>query len=841
MISNMKAVVMAGGEGSRLRPLTIGRPKPLVPVVNQSVMAHILDLLASHDITDVIVTLRYRAEDIENRFEDGSSRGMKLTYVVEETPLGTAGSVKNAAHLLDDTFLVISGDSLTDFNLQEILAAHKAKDALASLTLTRVENPREYGVTIVDGEGRLVKFQEKPSWSEIISDTVNTGIYVLEPDVFDMIPKDTMYDFSTELFPKLLAQDLPIFGHVAEGYWCDIGTIEEYMKASADLLSGKVKLTKPLGEHIGGDIWVGHGVEIASDAQLYGPIYLGHEVKIKGGIVINGPSAIRDYSVIDNYNRIDHSIIWRNCYVGESSELRGSIISRQCSIKSHVSVFEGVVVGENCVLGEGCVLHPDVKLWTHKEVDPGTTVKESIIWGNQGRRSLFNQHGVSGVVNVDLTPEFTAKLGAALGAVLSKGSYVAVNRDSHRASRMIKRALVSGLPGTGANVWDVGTIAIPIIRHFVRSHDSISAGIHVRLSPFDQRVVDIRFMDDQGVNQSRSTERSLERSFFREDFRRVYLDEIGTIAYAQDPVAGYTQDFLNHINVERIQQANLRLVADVSHGSAGEPLESILTQLGVEAVFLNGRTDESKLAMLEEQFQANRRQMAKIVVALETDFGVQLDVGGEKIFIVDEQGQALDNITATALMIELALFAHPGSQVAVPVTLPNALDAIAKRYDSSLIRVRHDMHSIMSAARADNVLIAADGRGNFIFPSFQPAVDGMMAVACLLKYLAIRQMKLSQIVAELPQMHLNRRRVQCPWQDKGKIMRLLNEWCARPEMEYCHIEHIDGIKIHFDEHEWVHLAPQPDAPQFRVIAEAGNMERAQVLAEQYSQLIEGCL
>jgi len=451
---------MAGGEGSRLRPLTIGRPKPLVPIVNQSVMAHILDLLASHNITEVIVTLRYRAEDIQDRFEDGSSRGLKLTYVVEETPLGTAGSVKNAAHLLDDTFLVISGDALTDFNLQEILAAHKAKEALATLTLKRVANPREYGVTITDPEGHLVKFQEKPSWSEIISDTVNTGIYILEPDVLDMIPSDTMYDFSTQLFPKLLEQDLPFFGYVAEGYWCDVGTIEEYMQANADLLSGKVKISRPIGEHIGGDIWVGKGIEIASNAQLYGPIYLGDEVKIKGGVIIHGPSVIRDYSVIDNHNRVDHSLIWRNSYVGESCELRGSIISRQCTIKSHVSIFEGVVVGENCVLGEGSVLHPDVKLWTHKEVEPGTTVKESIIWGNQGRRSLFNQHGVTGVVNVDLTPEFAAKLGTALGAILPKGSYVAVNRDSHRASRMLKRALVSGLPGTGVNVWDVGGLSI---------------------------------------------------------------------------------------------------------------------------------------------------------------------------------------------------------------------------------------------------------------------------------------------------------------------------------------------------------------------------------------------
>jgi len=348
-------------------------------------------------------------------------------------------------------------------------------------------------------------------------------------------------------------------------------------------------------------------------------------------------------------------------------------------------------------------------------------------------------------------------------------------------------------------------------------------------------------MDDQGLNQSRGTERSLERSFFREDFRRAYLDEIGTIAYAQDPVAGYTQDFLNHVNVERVQEAGLQLVADVSHGAAGSPLGEILSRLGVEVMFLNGRTDEGKLAMLEEQFQANRQQLAKIVVALGKDLGVQLDVGGEKLFIVDENGQALDNITAAALMIELALSVHPECFVAVPVTLPNALDTVAQRHNGTLLRVRHDMHSLMSAAKADNVLIAADGRGNFIFPDFQPAVDGMMAVARLLKYLAIRQVKLSQIVAELPPMHLARCKVHCPWQEKGRIMRLLNEWCAKPEREHSHLEHIDGLKVHINAHEWVHMAPQPDAPHFQVITEAQTTERAEEIATQYCQLIEGCL
>jgi mannose-1-phosphate guanylyltransferase/phosphomannomutase len=530
---------MAGGEGSRLRPLTIGRPKPMVPVVNKSVIGHLFDLLKHHGITEVIVTLRYMASFIQDYFDDGSSIGMKITYSIEEAPLGTAGSVKHAARYLDDTFIVISGDALTDFNLGEIVRVHKERRALASITLTRVTNPLEFGVIVTEPDGQITQFLEKPSWGEIISDTVNTGLYVLEPEVLDMIPDGTTYDFAGELFPRMLSNKMPLYGYVASGYWCDVGNISEYMRANADVLYGRMKLPEPLGADIGGNIYVGENVEISPSAQLFGPIYLGNEVKIKGDVRIYGPAVIRDYSVIDNYNRIERSIIWRNNYIGEGCEVRGAIITRQCSIKSHVVAYEGVVIGDNCVLGEGCVLHANVKLWPNKEVEPGATVKDSIIWGNQGRRVLFNRFGVSGVVNIDLTPEFAAKLSAALGATLAKGSYVAINRDSHRSARMLKRALISGLPGTGVNVWDLGSVAIPVLRHFVRQRKDTSAGIHVRLSPFDQRVVDIRIVDNQGLNQNTNAERAIERNFFREDFRRAFLNEIGVIDYAYQPIAGW--------------------------------------------------------------------------------------------------------------------------------------------------------------------------------------------------------------------------------------------------------------------------------------------------------------
>lgn len=826
----MKAVVMAGGDGARLRPLTIGRPKPMVPVVNKPVMGHILDLLKSHGITEVIVTLRYLASVIQDFFGDGSNLGMKITYVVEDSPLGTAGSVKNAAAYLDETFLVISGDALTDFDLSHIIRTHKERNVLATLTLTHVPNPLEYGVVITNEAGYVDRFLEKPGWAELISDTVNTGIYVLEPAALALIPADVAYDFSNELFPTMLENQQPIYGYIADGYWCDVGNIAEYQRATADLLYGRLKLPEPIGTHVGGGIWVGENVEIAPSAQLFGPVYLGNEVKIKGDVQIYGPTVIRDNTVIDNYSRIERSIAWRNNYIGENCEIRGATITRQCTIKPKVVMYEGVVIGDNCALGEGCVLHADVKLWPHKQVDDGATVKESIIWGEQGRRSLFSRFGVSGVVNVDLTPEYAAKLSAALGAMLPKGSFVAISRDVHRSSRMLKRALVSGLPSTGINVWDLGSVPIPVARYFIRTHDDTSAGVHVRISPFDQRVVDIRIMNAQGMNQTSTEERAIERNFFREDFRRAFLQEIGLIQYATAPTQEYAQGFLQHVDSRRIREAQFKIVVDYSHGLTTDTFPMILNDLGVDALQVNARMDETKLAMLQSEFKSNQERVSKIVSALGADLGVQFDVGGEKIFLVDEQGQMLDDIKTAALMVELGLFAKPGRSVAGLITLPNAFETITHWHGSEIVRIGNHMHRFMLGAHDAGILLAVDGTGNYIFPEFHPTVDGMMATARLLEYLAIRQLPLSKVVSYLPPMHLAKTTVPCPWEAKGRMMRLFSE-----RYKEHRIETIDGLKIHLDNAEWVHLSPNPDKPQFELLAEGACHGRATELIDEYQR------
>jgi len=826
----MKAVVMAGGQGSRLRPLTINRPKPMVPLVNKPVIVHILDLLRRHGITEVVVTLQFMADHVQDYFGDGSAMGLAVQYSIEEAPLGTAGSVKNAQAHLDDTFLVISGDAVTDFDLKAIIAYHKEQKAKATLTLYRVPNPLEYGVVITDEEGRIREFQEKPSWGEVISDTVNTGIYVLEPDVLDCFEEGQPFDFSKDLFPLLLDRGDPLYGFVSEGYWCDVGNIQEYMRATNDLLDGRVH-TEPIGEDRGGSVWCGANVEIAPDAQLYGPVYLGEGVKVKGGVVIQGPSVIRDYTVVDNRAHIDRSIVWRNTYVGEGAELRGAIIGRQCRVRSKAVIFEGAVVGDDSTVGERAIIHPNVKIWPEKEVEAGATVKSSIIWGSQGRRVLFGRYGITGQVNIDLTPELAAKLGAAFGATLPLGAVVTINRDPHRSPRMLKRGIISGLPSAGVNVRDLRSMPIPVARHITRKI-AAAGGVHIRLSPHDNRVVDIKFMDGRGLNLSKDTERGIERVFFREDFRRVYLDEIGVIEYQPDVIETYTEDFLACLNVAAIRDAQYSIVVDYANAPTSLILPNILKHLGVKVVELNAAIDESRMSIPEEEFQTALDQLAAICGALGTNLGVRLDVGGEKVFMVDDCGAIVPPGMSTAMFVALALRVHGGGTVAVPVTVSQTVEAIASHHGGRVLRTRVDMHAVMEAAASEGVIIAADGAGGFVFPELHPAVDGMMALAKLLEFLAVERTSVCEVMASLPAQHMAVRDVSCPWEAKGTVMRLLHErYKTGPEAK------IDGVRVQMGR-DWVLVLPDPDRPMFRIYAESDSTTGAEELAEKYALIVE---
>ena len=830
----MKAVVMAGGEGTRLRPLTINRPKPMVSLVDRPVIQHIFELLKIHGITDIIITVQYLANAIQDYYGDGSAYGVTITYSLEEVPMGTAGSVKNAESMLTEPFLVISGDALTDFNLSQIIDHHMVTNAMATITLTRVVNPLDYGVVITDEDGNVRQFLEKPSWGEVFSDTVNTGLYVLNPEVLAYVERGKNTDWSKDVFPRMLNRGDKIQGYIASGYWTDVGTIEEYMRACGDYLSGKVNLPR-VGHNIGGDIWVDGDAEIAPDAQLHGPIYLGHGAKIKGGVIVHGPSVIRDYTIIDTRASIDRSIIWRNSYIGERAELRGAIVLRQSNIRSRAVLFEGVVVGDGVQIGAGAVIQPNVKIWPGKEVDEGATVNSSIIWGSQGRRVLFGRYGISGLVNIEITPEMCAKIGAAYGATLPRGSTVTINRDAHYTPRMLKRAIVAGLPSAGVSVADLQSVPIPVARYYTHASGA-AGGIHVRLSPVDSRVVEIRFFDEHGLDLHSNLERKIEGTYFREDFRRAYLDEIGRISYGVSVEDIYSAAFMHALRPDMVDRIGrgFNIVVDYANASSSNMLSHLLRRLHTDAVALNVNIDENMVYQTYAQFDAAMNRLAKITAVVGAQFGVRLDAGGEKVFLVDNNGVRLNPMRALAAVTALAMRAAGGGTVAVPVTAPRVFETIAARYGGQIVRTKATLGALMQTAwQQPDMLLLGDGTGSYIFPSFYPISDGMFAVAKLMELIAITGEHLSDVLADLPLYYLAQSRVPCRWESKGKVMRILNQQYSERQTDQ-----VDGIKIDLGS-EWVLILPDPDGPFFYVYAEGSSDEQARVLIDKYAGLVTG--
>lgn len=348
----MKAVILAGGEGTRLRPLTLSLPKPVVPVVDRPFLQHQLDLLARAGVSEVIFSVAYRPERIQAIFGDGGS-GPRIRYLFEETPLGTGGAVKHAERLLDETTIVLNGDVLTDLDLNVLLERHRSSEAAATLFLTPVENPAAYGLVETDAAGRVLRFVEKPGPDELErlhTNTINAGIYVLETATLALMPAGQPYSIERGFFPALLARGDAVMAHVHRGYWIDIGTPEKYRQVHRDVLRGRFPLRLD-GQARGGG-WVHASAEVAPGAELRAPFYVGPRCQVEAGAQI-GPDASLVAGVrVRAGARVVDSVLWEGCEVREAADLCGAILGPHAVVGRHARVGPGAVLGERDVLGD---------------------------------------------------------------------------------------------------------------------------------------------------------------------------------------------------------------------------------------------------------------------------------------------------------------------------------------------------------------------------------------------------------------------------------------------------------------------------------------------------------
>lgn len=824
----MKAVLMAGGSGTRLRPLTCDLPKPMVPMLNRPMMEHIINLLKRHGITEIIITLYYLPHVIQNYFGDGSEFGVKLTYAVEEKmPLGTAGCVKAVEDLLDDTFLVISGDSLTDLDLTAAIAYHKATASQATLVLTRVPNPLEFGVVITGEDGRIERFLEKPSSSEVFSDTINTGTYILEPEVLKLLPPEQEVDFSKDLFPALLENRAPMYGYVGSGYWEDVGTLQAYRHAHYDILNGKVKVEIPYPRREG-DLWVGEGTVIDPTANIQGPVVIGNNCQIGPGATLSPGTVIGDNVIVGEGASLKRPILWNNVYVGEESALRGCVIGKGTSVKRGSTILEGAIVANDCAVGEHASIRPEVKVWPNKTIESGATLTSSLIWGSQAQRSLFGATGVEGLANVEITPEFAVKLGAAYGATLPLGASVIVSRDASPASRMINRGLISGLLSVGINVHNMEATSLPMAR-FHLPELGARGGVHIRLSADQENEIILEFLDAKGLSISKAEEKKIESNYFKEDFRRVGLGDIGTISFPARVQEQYANAFTRALNAEALGKRTPKLVLDYANSFSNVMLPGLLGRMGVESVVLNAHM--SSLPPNPRQREELRYQLANIVAALKADFGAQIDDNAERVHLVDAKGRIVSNARLLALMITLIGRCRPGARFAVPVSAPSVLEVIAGRIGATIVRTKATGRALMEAAKSGEITMAGNLDGKFIFPKLHPGFDAMLTIAAVTEALATLDTTLDAVLDGLPEFHHLHESIPCAWEQKGTVMRLLVEQNKQGKTEL-----IDGVKV-FSEHGWALILPDPVDPIVHLFTDGDTAMQADQLLEQYAGFI----
>jgi len=438
----LKAIVLAGGKGTRLRPLTYTKPKPLLPLAGEPTIAHLIRKLSREGIDEIIVTTNYFANHLRAALGDGSKYGVRIHHVEEKTPLGTAGSVKNSECLIDETFAIVQGDNQFEFNLSDVVRVHRKLGALATLALIEVENPSEYGIAELSGD-RVTRFLEKPRPQECFSNLINTGLYIIEPEVLKLVPPGKTFDFSRNLFPLMLRSKMTLGGFHASGFWVDIGDPQSYLKANAWALE---KLAEEQGK-LKEEFVQGSGSLISERAALNGPVHLGKNAKIQPGAAIGPFVCIGDGTEISGDAAIESSVVYENTRIGANSVLKTCVVAENCSIGNRVQIERNAVVGAATELGDNARLAAESKVGPWSIVEPSATI--------QGTITEFENHidRISGILekspmDLRLTIEEAricwalCRLGKADAKAIARSARIADLRMESALSSLQKRGVV---------------------------------------------------------------------------------------------------------------------------------------------------------------------------------------------------------------------------------------------------------------------------------------------------------------------------------------------------------------------------------------------------------------
>lgn len=800
----MRAIIMAGGEGSRLRPLTCTAPKPMAPILNRPVMEHIIRLLRKHGIREIGVTLRVHPEKIREYFGDGSNLGVSLTYFMEETPLGTAGSVKNAEDFLKEDFLVISGDAMTDMDLTAFMAFHKAKNAEASLLLKRMDIPLEYGVVVTDESGKILRFLEKPGWSQVFSDTVNTGIYILKPSVMRLADK-LPSDFSGDIFPRLLRENRALYGFTGEGYWCDIGDLDAYRHCHYDIFENKTEVFSDACRLSEG-VFVEEGAVIEPGAIIKAPVRIGKNAHIESGARIDGYTSVGEGCIIRSGASVKRSVLLSGVTVSRNAQIRGSILCSRSFVGEGASLFEQSVIGEESKIGQDAVVRPGVKVWPCKAVGKGEILSQSLVWGKSEADELFTESGMEGEYGALLSPQTALRLGGAVGTAF--GGRVGISSDGSPAALALSAALRSGLMAAGSEVFDFGNQPLPVTRSGLKVY-GLSAAVHASLL---QNKAVLSIIGEGGAGLSAQKMRKITALFHREDFKKAEESAMHAVTEVFEYKKYYMRQLMRGVG----RADGMRLIAAAGSDWGRELLTSLSAAQGFHLTLW-----QENISMDNEE---EMRRFKDAVPEGGFHMGAVLDPSLCFVRLVDERGSIIDDDMFSALVPLLILRTYDAPRLIVRASAPSAIEEMAEKYGGSVLRVQDSpvvqMHGLSGGDPASEA--------QFILYS-----DGAGAICRILDLLCRENRALSTLVSEIPTFSMRRRQIPCAPGDRGRVIRILSHLVPDADTT-------DGVKIQ-EKNGWVLILPDGTAPACRIIAHADREEYATELTDLYDSKIREIL
>lgn len=638
----MKAVILAGGEGSRLRPLTLGRPKPMTPLFGKPVLGHILDLLRRHGVTDIAVTLRYLPAAVTDYFGDGSEAGVRLTYFTEDTPLGTAGGVKRCMDFLgEEDFLVISGDAVCDLDLSAFMALHKSRRAAASLALCRRSEPLEYGLVRTDDASRITGFVEKPGWGQVDTELVNTGIYLLSKRAMDRVPAGEEYDFGKDLFPRLLAAGETLCGWEVPGYWQDMGDCGAYLDCAVDALEGKVTL----------DLTAGRG-EVPAGVELRQPCWVGRRVSLAPGAIVGPYAVLGEGTTVETGAVVQRSVLL-GAHVGEGAEVTGAILCKGAVVRRRAMVGTGAVLGEEAVAEDEAIVAPGVKLWPGRRVAEGAKATASLVTAGEAQPLRFSAGGaLRGTAGEELTAEGMLALGTLLG---SEGR-VALGWTGGEAAALLGRAAACGVTAAGgeAVLCDAPCVSAGA---WLGRYYGFPATLFVHQ---DGDTAEVRLFGEKGLPLARSRQRKLEGALLRGEGSRVPAGRVGRFRQLSGVAMGYAGEIARESRLSSMPLRPLAVQVEKGEG-ANTALAAALTALGCQVSRGAGRGKPT----------------------------FSVDWGGFRLTAWDEEGRRMgpDRLLVLLTRIEME---NGSRSAALPSWAPAAAEEVAEKLGGRLLRLGRD-------------------------------------------------------------------------------------------------------------------------------------------------------